>query len=542
MAKELKITPLGGLGEIGKNMTLVEYGRNMLIVDCGVKFPDSDLFGIDLVLPDFDYVLRNKGNLRGILLTHGHMDHIMALPYLLREVQVPVYGTRLTLALVKHQLKEKNMLEQADLRSILPGERLHLGPFAVSPFAVAHSIPDAVGFVIDTPVGKIVHTGDYKLDETHTGGRKTDIAGLKALTRDGVLVMLADSTNADRPGCTPTEQLVADTLDRLFEQARGRRIILATFSSLLARLQEVMTLAHKHGRKVAITGRSMAENVAIAQELGYLKVPKGLLVDIDQRVPRDKLLILSTGSQGEFRSALNRMATGEHAHIQVAEDDTIIISGGTIPGNEEVVNRMLNALFERGAEVIYGPLAEVHVSGHGSRDEMRMMIEAVQPKYLLPVHGEARHRHLHRQLAIEAGMPAENVFLLQNGLPWVSDGATARTGEALELNDVYVDGRLVGEIGEIVLRDRQRLSQDGFIITLIPVDGRQRLVGEPQIISRGFVQMGDADSLLKASREAVKRNYRRGENKLRKSLEDLFYAETHSRPVVIPQYIQVGGS
>lgn len=542
MAKNLKITPLGGLGEIGKNMTVIEYGRNMIVVDCGVMFPDNDMHGIDLVLPDFDYVLQNKRNLRGILLTHGHMDHIMALPYLLREVQAPVYGTRLTLAMVKHQLEEKNMLEQADLQTIQPGEKLHLGPFRVNSFAVAHSIPDAVGFVIDTPVGKIVHTGDYKLDETPAGGRTTDIAALKRLTKDGVLVMLADSTNADRPGRTPTEQVVAHTLDRLFTQASGRRIILATFSSLLARLQEVMTLAQKHGRKVAITGRSMAENVEIARELGYLKIPKGLVVDIHQKgIPREKMLILSTGSQGELRSALNRMATGQHAQIQIEKDDTIIVSGGTIPGNEEVVNRMLNALFERGADVIYGPLAEVHVSGHGSRDEMRMMIETVKPKYLIPVHGEARHRHLHRQLAVETGMLHEQVFLLNNGVPWSSDGTSAQTEEALELEDVFVDGRLVGEIGEIVLRDRRRLSQDGFIVTLIPVDGRQRLVGEPQIISRGFVYLKESEALLDAGRKAVRRHYKRGANQLQKSLEELFYSETHSRPVVIPQYIQVSG-
>jgi ribonuclease J len=539
MAKNLRIIPLGGLGEIGKNMTVFEYGRNMIIVDSGVMFPESDMYGIDLVLPDFDYVVQNQDRLRGIILTHGHMDHIAALPYLLREVNVPVYGTRLTLGLVERQLKEKGLLEQADLRTILPKETLHLGPFRVTPFAVAHSIPDSVGFVIGTPVGKVVHTGDYKLDETPAGGRTTDLDTLRELTRDGVIAMLGDSTNADRPGRTPTEQVVAQTLDRLFAEAKGQRIIIATFSTLLARLQEIMRLAEQHGRKVALTGRSLVENVELARDLGYLDVPAGLIVDIDARVPRDKLVILSTGSQGEPQSALNRMASGEHRQVSVGRGDTIIISGGTIPGNEEDVGRMLNKLFERGANVVYGAMAPVHVSGHGSRDELRAMIEAVRPKFMIPVHGEARHLHLHAQLAREAGMQDEDVFILKNGAVWVTDGERAWTEEALEVDDVFVDGRLIGEIGEVVIRDRQRLSQDGFIVALIPVNKHQKLVGEPQIVSRGFVHLKEADTLIAASRKEIKRTYRRGPRSLQRSLEDFFYRETQSRPVVLPQFIYV---
>lgn len=539
MAKNLRIIPLGGLGEIGKNMTVLEYGRNMIVVDCGVMFPEGDMYGIDLVLPDFDYVVQNQDMLRGIILTHGHMDHIAALPYLLRHVNVPVYGTRLTLGLVERQLKEKGLLEQADLRTLQPKETLHLGPFRVTPFAVAHSIPDAVGFVIDTPVGRIVHTGDYKLDETPAGGRTTDLDTLRELTRDGVLAMLGDSTNADRPGRTPTEQVVRETLDRLFTEARGQRIIIATFSSLLARLQEIMHLAQKHGRKVALTGRSLLQNVELARELGYLDVPAGLLVDIDARVRPDNLIVLSTGSQGEPRSALNRMANGEHRQVSVGQGDTIIISGGTIPGNEEDVGRMLNKLFERGANVVYGAMAPVHVSGHGSRDEMRAMIETVHPRFMIPAHGEPRHLHLHAQLAQESGMRAEDVFILRNGAQWVTDGQRAWTEEALEVDDVFVDGRLIGEIGEVVMRDRQRLSQDGFIVALIPVNKHQKLVGEPQIVSRGFVYLKEADALLDAGREDIKRQYKRGARHVQRSLEDLFYRETQSRPVVLPQFIQV---
>jgi ribonuclease J len=416
---------------------------------------------------------------------------------------------------------------------------LHLGSFQVKPFAVAHSIPDSVGFVIDTPIGTVVHTGDYKLDETPAGGRTTDLETLRALTQGGVLAMLGDSTNADRPGRTPTERVVAETLDRLLAGAKGQRVIIATFSSLLARLQEIMTLAQKHGRKVALTGRSLIENVALARELGYLDLPDNLLVDVNERIPREKLLVLSTGSQGEPRSALNQMANDRHRHIRVGHGDLIVVSGGTIPGNEEVVSQMLNRLFEHGANVIYGAMDTVHVSGHGSRDELRAMIETVRPRYLIPAHGESRHLYLHAQLAEQTGMHPDDVFVLKDGAQWVTDGQTAWTEEAIPVDDVFVDGRLIGEIGEVVLRDRHRLSQDGFIVALIPVNAQQQLVGEPQIISRGFVYLKEADILLEASREEIRKQYRRGLSNLRQALEDFFYRETQLRPVVLPQFIQV---
>lgn len=539
MANNLRIIPLGGLGEIGKNMTVYEYGRNIMVVDCGIMFPENDMYGIDLVLPDFDYVVQNKDKLRGIVLTHGHMDHIAALPYLLREVNVPIYGTALTLGLVKRQLEEKHLLHQADLRVIGKDEKLHIGPFRVRAFSVAHSIPDSVGFVIETPIGKVVHTGDYKLDETPAGGLITDLKTLRQLTQDGVLAMLADSTNADSPGRTETEYVVRETLDRLLSEARGQRVIIATFSSVLARLQEVMSLAEKHGRKVALTGRSLIENVKLARELGYLDVPGHLLVDVHARVPKERLLVLSTGSQGEPRSALNRMANGEHRHIKVGQGDTVIVSGGTIPGNEEDVSQMLNKLFDLGANVIYGALETVHVSGHGSRDEMRMMIETVRPKFLIPAHGESRHLYLHGRLAEDAGMRSENIFILKDGAQWVTDGKKAWTEKPLVLDEVFVDGRLVGEIGEVVMRDRHRLSRDGFIVALIPVNSQRRLVGEPQIVSRGFVYLKDAGELLEAGCEEIKRQYKRGRHNLRRALEDFFYRETQSRPVVLTRFIRV---
>jgi ribonuclease J len=545
MAQKLRIIPLGGLGEIGKNMTVYEYGRNMMVVDCGVMFPDNELYGIDLVLPDFEYVVQNQDKLRGIILTHGHMDHIAALPYLLREIKTTIYGTPLTLGLVTRQLKEKNVLHNADLRVLdrhpQTGRHkaVHLGPFKVSPFSVAHSIPDAVGFVIDTPVGIAVHTGDYKLDETPSGGRTTDLATLRDLTQDGVLVMLGDSTNADQPGRTETEQVVADTLDRLLANAKDQRVIIATFSSVLARVQEIVYLAHKHGRKVALTGRSLIENVKLARELGYLDIPDGLLVDVKARLPKSQILVLSTGSQGELRSALNQMANNEHRSLTVGRGDLVIISGGTIPGNEEVVGQMLNKLFDRGANVIYGAMDRVHVSGHGSRDEMLTMIETVQPRYLIPAHGETRHLHLHAQLGEEAGMHPDNIFVLKDGAQWITDGEKAWTDVTLDVEDVLVDGRLIGEIGEIVMRDRHRLSQDGFIVVLLPVNAQQQLVGEPQLVSRGFVYVKDAEELIEASREEIKRQYQRGAHNLRRVLEDFFYRETRLRPVVLPQFIRV---
>ncbi len=539
MTKNLQIIPLGGLGGIGKNMTVYEYGRNMLLVDCGVMFPANDMYGIDLVLPDFDYVIKNQDKLQAIVLTHGHMDHIGALPYLLQHVKTSIYGTPLTLGLVERQLAEKNLLHKAELGVLHTASQHQFGPFRVSPFSVAHSIPDSVGLVIETPVGKIVHTGDYKLDETPAGGHTTDLETLRKLTRGGVLAMLGDSTNADKPGRTQTERVVRETLDQLLLQAKGQRIIIATFSSLVARLQEIMDLAQKHGRRVALTGRSLVETVELAREMGYLQVPDDLIVDAQKSIVGGKLVILSTGSQGEPRSALDRMANGDHDQVRIGHGDTIIISGGTIPGNEEDVSRMINKLFERGAKVIYGAMASVHVSGHGNQEDMRAMLKAVNPKYLIPVHGEARHLYLHKQLAQEAGIQPERVFILKEGTPWVSDGQKAWTEKAMQLNDVLVDGRLVGEIGESVMRDRQRLSQDGFIAALLPVNKKRQLVGEPQIVSRGFGHLDEAGELLPASRNEIKRLYKRGSHNLHRSLENFFYRETQSRPVVLLQYIQV---
>ncbi len=542
--KKLRIIPLGGLGEIGKNMTVLEYGRDMLIIDCGVMFPDNDMHGIDLVLPQFDYVIQNQKRLRGIVLTHGHMDHIGGLPYLLRQTKAPLYGSALTIGMVKRQLQEANVLRNADLHNLPDRAVVRLGCFKVSLFPVAHSIPGSVGLVVDTPVGAIVHTGDYKLDGTPLGGQTTDLATLRRLTPNGVLALLGDSTNADRPGRTPSEQIVADELDRQFAGARQGRIIIATFASLLSRLQASMDLAQKYGRKVALAGRSLEQNVALARELGYLKIPEGLIVPPDAKLPARQLLILATGAQGEPRSALSRMAAGDHRQVRVKRGDTIIVSAGTIPGNEEDVGRMLNKLFGLGANVIYGSLATVHVSGHGSRDELAAMLKATRPKYLLPVHGETQHLHLHARLAESVGMEAGNIFILRNGAAWATDGEKAWLDKPVPADDVLVDGRLVGEVGAEELRDRQRLSQDGFIVALIPVNARNRLAGEPAIISRGFVPaLGSGDVLKAACQEIKQRQGKRGQGlgqeAIRETLQEFFYRETHSRPLILPSLFQV---
>ncbi len=515
----------------------------MIVVDCGLMFPESDMYGIDLVLPQFDYVVKNQDRLRGIVLTHGHMDHIGGLPYLLAQIKTTIYGTSLTVGMVKQKLEEAKVLQQAKMKVVEETSSFQLGPFTISMYPVAHSIPGSVGLVIDTPVGAIVHTGDYKLDETPAGGRVTDLNRLRELTPNGVLALLADSTNADRPGHTPTEQVVEDEMDRLFSEATEGRIIIATFASLLARLQAIMTIAAKHGRKVALTGRSLEQNVELAMELGYLTVPDGLLVDIGARIPDKKLVILSTGSQGEPRSALNRMAQGEHRQVNVKRGDTIIISGGTIPGNEEDVGRMLNKLFDQGANVIYGQLAKVHVSGHGSRDEMIAMIDAVRPQYFIPVHGEIRHLHLHARMAESLGMAPDNVFILKNGATWTTDGVTAHLGKPVDARDVLVDGRLVGEIGAMILEDRQRLSQDGFIVALIPVNAANKLAGEPEIISRGFVAGERSKELLLAAQREIKQQFKRGKvqgsDHIGELLQNFFYRETQSRPVILPSFIKV---
>jgi len=416
MTNKLKIIPLGGLGEVGKNMMVVEYGKNIVIIDAGVMFPENDMLGIDLVIPDFSYLRDKKELVRGIVVTHGHEDHIGALPYVLREINVPIYATKLTRGLIEVKLKEHKLLDDVELNTIQPGDHLALGPFRFEFFHVCHSIPDGVGLAIETPVGLVVHSGDFKLDQTPVDGKPTDFAKLAELGGRGVLALFSDSTNAERPGFTSSEQMVEEAFENVFRKAEGR-IIVATFASLISRIQQVVSCAIRHQRKVAGAGYSMVENVDMAQRLGYLSIPPGVLVDLGEvdRLPPNKVVIIATGTQGEPSSALVRMSTGRHSRIDIVPGDTVIISARSIPGNEEMINRTVNRLFQRGADVVYEKIAPVHVSGHASQEEQKLLLNLIKPRYFVPIHGELRHLKAHARTARELGIPPSNILVVENG-------------------------------------------------------------------------------------------------------------------------------
>ncbi len=542
--KMLRILPLGGLGEIGKNMTVLEYGRDLIVIDAGVMFPSNDMPGVDYILPDFKYLIENQNRIRGIVLTHGHLDHIGGLHFLLQQISAPVYGTPFTLGLVASKLAEVGI--KAELRGLDERRTLSLGAFRVSAFHVTHSIPDCVGLVIDTPLGKIVHTGDFKLDPTPVDGRPTDFKRLAELTEGGVLALMSDSTNADRPGRTPSDALVGQTFAPLFQSAPGR-IIVATFASHIARIQQVIDAAHAVGRQVALAGRSLNENVALAQNLGYLKFGLGLVpLEMAMNLPENKLVIIATGTQGEPTSALSRMADGKHPLVSIQSGDTVLVSGRVIPGKEESMARVINQLFSRGAFVVYGGMAPIHTSGHGSQEDMRTMLDAVQPKYFIPVHGEMRHLHLHSRLAGDMGLPEERRFILSNYQPWEYDGRRPRFGAVVEGQDIRIDGQLMEDVNETVLRDRERLSTDGFVVAVLPVNKYGRLVGRPQLISRGFVHLRDSESLLDQANLEIKRLMRQKgkptHDIIREGLGEFFYKQTNRRPVVLPSIVKVASS
>jgi ribonuclease J len=542
--RTLRILPLGGLGEIGKNMTVIEYGRKLIVVDAGVMFPSNDMPGVDFILPDYNYLLERKDMICGVILTHGHLDHIGGLQFLLQQISVPVYGTPFTLALVEASLAQQGI--RGDLRPLSEKKPLLVGPFAINAYHVTHSIPDCVGLVIETPLGKIVHTGDFKIDPTPVDGRPTDFKRLAALTQDGVLALLADSTNADRPGRTPSDVLVGQAFEPLFLSAPGR-IIVATFASHMARIQQVIDAAHKAGRQVALAGRSLNENVALAQNLGYVKPGLGLVpLELAMNLPESKLVIIATGTQGEPTSALSRMAAGNHPLVSIQSGDTVLVSGRVIPGKEESMARVINQLFTRGAFVIYGSMAPIHSSGHGAQEDMRQMLEAVKPHFFIPVHGEARHLHLHSRLAGEVGIPEQRRFILQNYQVWEFDGTQARYGETVEGQDVRIDGRLLDDVNETVLRDRERLATDGFVVAVLPVNKNGKLAGRPQIISRGFIHMRDSETLLdQASLEIRRLMQQKGKtthDAIREGLGEFFYKQTNRRPVVLPSIVKVASS
>jgi len=500
----VRLIPLGGLGEIGLNMMLIEFGDDLIAVDCGLMFPDDELPGIDYVIPDFTYLRARRDAFRGVVLTHGHEDHVGALPYLLRELQVPVYGTRLTLALVGEKLREHGLLETADLRAMRAREPFEVGPFRVEAIRVTHSIVDGMGLAIDTPVGTLVMTGDFKLDPSPLDNEPSDYRRFAELGEQGVLVLCSDSTNVDRPGHTRSEIEVGAALGERFAVATGR-IILATFASHIHRIQQVLTLAARFDRRVALLGRSMERNVAVAADLGYLTVPEGLIRPLEDVVglPPQRQLILSTGSQGEPHSALSLMAAGEHKYCQIARGDLVVLSARVIPGNERTIGRVINQLYRRGAEVLYDDNAFVHVSGHASQEDLKLMLNLTRPRYFVPVHGEYRHLLGHARLAGSVGLTSDRIFLIEDGAGLEVTKTSARVLEGLPAGRVLVDGKGIGDVGAVVLRDRQLLADDGVIAVSLTVDTHGTVVAGPEIATRGVVYVKESEALLAELRAAV---------------------------------------
>ena len=536
---KLRIIPLGGLGEVGKNMMVYEYGKNILIVDTGIMFPDHDMPGIDYIIPDFEYIKENKDLVRGIVITHGHMDHVGAISYVLEEVNVPVYATKLTKGFIELNLSEKGMLDKTSIQTVHAGEMVNIGPFEVEFFHVCHSIPDSVGLGITCPDGLVVHTGDYKFDPTPVDGWPTDFAKLAEFSGRGVLALLADSTNADKPGWTPSEMVINDSLDKVFRSAPGR-IIVASFASLVSRMQQVIDTADRYGRKIAFVGYSMTKNSKMAKKLGYLEIPPDIEVGLEAALnmkPKD-VVLMATGSQGEPFSIMGRLSRGTNKRFDLIKDDTIVLSSHAIPGNEEAVFKTINRLFRRGANVVYEPLAGgVHVSGHANQDEMKLMLNIINPKYLIPVHGELRHLKQHAVLAEESEFPTENVLVIENGEVIEFEGGKLEIKDRIPGNYVFVDGSRVGEIGPSVVREREQLAQDGVVLISLVLDRNGKLHEEPEIISRGFVYKHDDDDIIEETRQkivgVVENTKGDLHDELVHTIRSFLYRKNKQRPVVL---------
>jgi ribonuclease J len=548
--KRLRIIPLGGLGEIGKNMMLFEYGEDLIAIDAGLMFPEEDMLGVDLVIPDISYIIEHPHGLKAFFITHGHEDHTGALPYILRQVKAPIYCTPLTADLIAVKLKEARLLDKVDLHQVQPGERVQVGSFELEPFGVAHSVPDSVGLAIRTPLGTVVHTGDFKLDHTPVMGQPTDLARLAQLGSEGVLLLLSDSTYVEIAGYTPSEQVVGASLLNIMASSPGR-VIVATFASLISRVQQVIDAAYATGRRVFITGRGMLDNVNMAVKKGYLTVPDGVLAGVGElrRLPHDQIAVVSTGSQGEPTSALTRMANGDHPHVKIVPGDTVVLSATAIPGNEALVYRTVDNLFRLGARVLYNRIADVHVRGHAAQEELKIVITLVQPQYFMPVHGEYRHLVLHARLAQSLGVPEENTFVLADGDVLEIDEAGARLHDRVSADYVYVDGLGVGDIDHVVLRDRQHLATDGMIVVVIAVDKRSgRVVGKPDVVSRGFVDVEESEELLERTRDMVVTALEGANHvaewgvihsKVKEAIAKFLYQETRRRPMVLPVAVEV---
>ncbi len=549
----VKIIPLGGLGEIGKNITLYEYDGDMFLVDCGMSFPDEEMPGIDIVIPDFTYILENKDKIKGLVVTHGHEDHIGAIPYLLKDFNVPIYATRLTIGLIEGKLKEHRLLGEAQLYAQKPGDTVTLGKFKIEFINVNHSIPDAVAFAINTPVGTIIHTGDFKIDTTPIDGNVIDIGRFAEYGKKGVLALLSDSTNAERPGFTSSEKLVGGSFSHFFSQAEGQRIIIATFSSNIHRIQQIINEAVHCKRKVAISGRSMINVVTVAAELGYLNVPDNVLVDVGDinNYKPEEIVLVTTGSQGEPMSALHRMAFSDHKQIEIIPGDMIIISATPIPGNEKLVSKVINELMKRGANVVYEKMYDVHVSGHACSEELKLMMSVVKPKFFIPVHGEQKHLIKHATLAKQLGMSDENIIITQNGRVLELKKNSIVKSELVTAGRVLVDGLGVGDVGSIVLRDRKHLSEDGIIIVTIAVDKFTReIVSGPDVISRGFIYVKEAEELMREIREQAcdvlercyihnVRDWNTVKTRLKDYISRFLFQKTKRSPMILPVILDV---
>jgi ribonuclease J len=553
-ANKLRIIPLGGLGEIGKNMMALEYSDDIIVVDAGLMFPGEEMLGVDVLIPDISYLLARQQNLRGIVITHGHEDHIGALPYVLSRISPPVYATKFTRELILVELRQRGVKTDAKLNLVGPGSRVTMGKFTVEFFSVCHSIPDSVGLIIHTPLGTVVHSGDFKVDYTPVNCEATNFNQLASLGAQGVLLLLSDSTYAELPGYTPSERVVSETLDQIVTEAKGR-VIVTTFASLISRIQQVLDVAVKHGRRVFIIGRSMKEIANMALKTGYLSAPPGIICRLDElkTLPHNRVIVLSTGSQGEPTSALVRMANrDQNSRIQIIPGDTVVISATPIPGNEMLVAKTTDALFHQGANVIYDKLAQVHVHGHGSQEELKLLLSLVRPKYFVPIHGEYRHLSLHARLARSMGIPKENVFVLENGdileLGQNSGKVVAKT----RVGAIYVSGLITGELDAGMLRERKLLSRDGVVVVIVAVDAQSgKLAERPRITARGFIDAGGEQALLEKGQgvvaEALKNHDGRRllessfvDARVKDSLNGFFYEQVHRRPIIIPVVVQVG--
>ncbi|MBO5937741.1 MAG: RNase J family beta-CASP ribonuclease [Clostridia bacterium] len=549
----IKIAFLGGLNEVGKNITLFEYEDDMILVDSGLAFPDEDMPGIDLVIPDFSYVEKNADKIKGICITHGHEDHIGSLAYLLKKVNVPVYSTRLTNGLIEGKLREHGILDKAKLNVVSPGKKVNLGKFEVEFIHVNHSIPDAVGFAIKCDGGTIVHTGDFKIDSTPIDGDIIDIARFAELGKQGVLCMMADSTNAERPGFTESESKVGASFELLFRKAEDRRIIVATFASNIHRVQQIIDVAEKMGRKVALSGRSLENVVAIGSELGYLKVPEGILIKLDliNNYAANEIVLITTGSQGEPMSALTRMAFSDHRKVAIGPNDYVIISATPIPGNEKTVSRVVNELMKLGAEVVYEKMYDVHVSGHACREELKLMLGIVKPQYFIPVHGEQKHLLKHAQLAEQMGIPSQNVIIADNGVQIEVCKEYIKKAGTVPAGKIFVDGSGVGDVGNIVLKDRKHLAEDGIIIVVATLDGLTgQLVSGPDVVSRGFVFVKESEELIEEAKQTaydtMMKCYDRNiydwgtiKNRVRDDVSRLMYERTKRSPMILPILMEI---